>query len=73
MLKIITWISVNGASILGIIQAVIKMLKEVITAVINFISLIMPSSKAQEFVLKARELVEKIDAFIEQYKGILVK
>lgn len=72
MIKIITWIGLNGASVLGMIQALLKCLKEVITAVINLLSLLAPTSKAKEFVLTVRAWIEKIDAVVEKIKVNLI-
>lgn len=73
MNKLLLWVAVNGASVLGIAQAVIKFAKELITALINLLSIVLPNSKAKDLVLKARELVEKVDAFVEKYKVYLIK
>jgi len=73
MAKLLTWLSVNGASILGITQSVLKFAKEIVTALINFLSFVAPAHKAQALVLKARDIIEKVDAFVEKYKGYLIK
>lgn len=69
MAKIITWIAVNGASVFGITQAVLKCLKEVITALLNLLSIVAPASKVQEVVVKVRAVIEKVDGWVEAAKA----
>ena len=45
--KILTWLSTSGAGILGTIQAVIKCVKEVITAVIDVASIFISKDKLE--------------------------
>ncbi|MEM3036134.1 MAG: hypothetical protein QXS18_04940 [Thermoplasmata archaeon] len=73
MFKIVQWLSVNIASIFGITQAVLKFLKEIITAILNLLSILMPSSKFIDAVRKAREIVNIIDSWIEKIKGFFLK
>ena len=70
--KIITWIKVNGASILGIAQAVIKGLKEILTAVVNLLSIFIPTIPAQKIVVAIRAFLELIDGWIEKIKLALI-
>jgi len=72
MTKILTWIKVNLASVLGMIQASIKAVKEVLTAVINLISIFIPAIAAQKIVLKIRGMLETLDGWIEKIKPYLV-
>lgn len=71
-LKIWTWIKANLASVLGAIQALIKAIKEVLTAIVNLISIIMPASSAEKIVLKIRAILEAIDGWIEKIKAYLI-
>jgi hypothetical protein len=73
MAKLLTWLAVNGASVLGIVQAVLKFSKELVTALINLLSIVAPAHKAQALVLKARDIIEKIDSVVEAYKKYLIK
>jgi phage-related protein len=72
MIKIWTWIKVNIASILGISQAVIKALKEVLTAVVNLLSIFFPVIGSQKVVLTIRAVLETIDGWIEKLKPYLI-
>jgi phage-related protein len=72
MSKVWTWIKVNGASILGIIQACIKALKEVLTAIVNLISIFLPTVGSQKVVLWIRNALETVDGWIEKVKPNLI-
>ncbi|HUS87966.1 MAG TPA: hypothetical protein VMW91_01120 [Desulfosporosinus sp.] len=70
--KIMTWLKMNGATIIAALQLAVKTLKEVITAVLNFVSLVLPTSKVEAFILKIRELINSIDALLEKAKAWLL-
>ena len=73
MPALVKWIALNGASIIGMVQAVLKFVKELLTLVINILFPIIPDGKFEQIVLKVRDFVNKADAFIEKYKGYLLK
>jgi hypothetical protein len=73
MSKLITWIVLNGASVIGIAQACLKCGKEVSTAVVNLLSVAFPAAKAQAIVVKVRDFFNAVDAFVEKYKGAIIK
>jgi len=69
MVKILNWIRVNGASVIGIAQAVIKLLKEILTAMVNILFPLFPDDGAFErTVMVIRSWVEKIDGVLEKIK-----
>jgi len=72
-MKIITWILANGATLLGCLQAVIKAIKELLTGVINLLSLFIPTVTAQKWVEATRNFMNKIDEGIEFLKKYLIK
>ena len=72
MSKILTWLKVNIASILGIAQAVIKAIKELLTAVVNLLSIFFPSIAMQKLVVAIRDILNKIDEYIEKIKPYLI-
>ena len=73
MVKIITWIGLTIASILGITQAVVKFIKEVLTAVVNILFPLFPDGGKFETVVTAvRAFVEKADTWIENIKKVLI-
>lgn len=69
MSKLIKWFGANIASVLGIIQAIVKFIKEVLTAVINILLPVIPGDKFDAVVMKVRDLVNKIDEWIEKIKA----
>ena len=73
MAKIITWIMLNGATLLGCLQAVIKALKELLTGVVNLVSLFLPDVASKNLVKAVRETLNKIDEVIETIKEFLIK
>jgi len=72
ILKILAWAKVNLASLLGALQLVIKAAKELLTAIVNLISLILPTAGAQKIVLAIRAALEWLDAQIEKLKVQLI-
>lgn len=66
--KILTWLRANLGSILGIAQAALKAVKEILTAIVNFLSLITPAKKAQEAVEWLRDKVNWLDGIVEDWK-----
>jgi hypothetical protein len=73
MPALVKWVALNGASIVGMVQAVLKFVKELLTLVINILFPIIPDGKFEQIVLKVRDVVNKVDDFIEKYKGYLLK
>lgn len=71
--KITTWIALNGASVFGLVQAVLKFVKELLTLTINILFPIIPPSKFKDIVIKVRDVVNKIDEQVEKLKGKLIK
>jgi len=71
--KIISWILANGATLCGILQSIIKALKELATGIVNLISLIIPDSKIPAIVEKVRGVFNVIDEVIEKIKGHLLQ
>jgi hypothetical protein len=71
--KIIVWTMANGATLLGLLQAIIKALKELATGVVNLLSLLMPQSAAKKAVEVVRGIFNKVDDGIEFVKKYLIK
>jgi len=72
-MKIISWILLNGATLCGILQAIIKALKELATGIINLFSLVIPDSKIPAIVEKVRDVFNFVDEIIEKGKEYLIK
>ncbi len=71
--KIIAWVLVNGATLLGCLQAVVKAIKELLTGVVNLLSLFMPKEAAEKAVKIVRDIMNKVDDAIEIVKKYLIK
>ena len=71
--KIVTWVLANGATLLGIIQSLVKAVKELLTGVVNLISLILSKELAASWVDAVRNALNVVDEVIEKLKGYLLK
>jgi len=70
--KIIAWVALNGATLLGVLQAIVKAIKELLTGVVNLISLFIPAEVAENAVRVVRDILNKIDEWIEVIKDKLL-
>ena len=73
MAKIITWIMLNGATLLGVLQAIVKAIKELVTGVVNLLSIFMTAEAAEVSVKTVRAILNKVDELLEKVKGFLIK
>lgn len=73
IIKVVTWVMANGATLLGLVQAIIKAVKELLTGVVNLLSLIMPKAATAKIVEKVRSALNAIDDVIEKIKVHLLK
>ena len=73
MVKILAWIKVNGATVLGVTQAAIKVLKELLTGVVNLVSLVLPKATSSKLVEQVRGILNTIDELVEKIKSYLLK
>ena len=73
LLKLLKYIPVNIASLVGILQAIVKLLKELATGLVNIFYPIIPQSKFLAVVMKVRDIVNKLDDLLEKLKGFLLK
>lgn len=71
--KLLTWLSANGASTLGIVQAVLKAVKEILTGFVNLFGIFGPTKTVQAVVTKVRDFINLIDEKLEDAKGGLLK
>lgn len=72
-MKIVQWIVLHGVSILGIVQVIIKFLKEFLTLVVNILFPIIPDGSFEKIVIKVRAFVEIFDTWVEKIKIALLK
>jgi len=79
LLKVLKWIPLNVVSVLGVGQAIIKLLKEIITSVVNFLAavvVLIPGvdfNKANVVVMSIRTWIEKADGWVEVAKVYILK
>lgn len=79
IIKIVKWVPLNIVSVFGILQAVIKLAKEIVTAVVNFLAsivILIPGvdlKNANAVVEAIRAWIEKVDAGVEKVKVNVLK
>jgi ACT domain-containing protein len=71
--KLVQWLYVNLAGVLGVLQAVVKALKEILTVIVNILFPIIPSAKFKTIVLLVRGIVNKVDDVIQKVKDFFLK
>ena len=72
MMKIISWVMVNGATFLGLLQSIVKIVKELLTGVVNLLSLFLTQEQAEKVVKAVRSAVNVVDDVLEKIKGLLI-
>lgn len=72
LIKIWNWIKLNLVSMLGIVQGVVKVIKELLTAIINILFPLIPNVKFQEIVMAVRGVVNAVDEWIEKIKNLIL-
>ena len=70
--KLIKWVILNAASVIAMVQVVLKFIKEVLTLVVNILFPIIPDGPFEVLVLKVRDVVNKVDEIVEKIKAKLV-
>jgi len=66
--KLAAWMPANLLGLLGILQAVVKVLKEVTTLVIDLLLPVIPGDKFDNVVYKIRDIFNAADKGIEKVK-----
>ena len=72
-MKILHWILLNGATLLGCVQAIVKAIKELLTGVVNLVSLFVSREVTEKLVAVVRNALNIVDDVIEKVKGYLIK
>ena len=68
MLKaLLMWLPRNTCAILGVLQAIVKAIKEILTLAAD--ALFIPQAKIE----KIRKIINTVDAVLEKIKGFLLK
>jgi len=70
--KIITWLKMNAATVCGLAQAVVKAIKEIVTGLINLLSIFAFTAAAEALVIKVRGWLDIVDGWIQIAKDWLL-
>jgi len=70
--KIGVWVMANGATLIAILQSIVKAIKELLTGVVNLLSLFMTKEAAAKCVKVVRDIMNKIDDILEKIKEKLL-
>ena len=70
--KIGVWVMANGATLIAILQSIVKAIKELLTGVVNLLSLFMTKEAAEKCVKVVRDIMNKIDDILEKIKEKLL-
>jgi len=62
----------NIAGILGVVQAVCKFVREICVAAVRLFGFWIPDEPYEAIIVKVGEVADKVDAFIEKYKNMLL-
>ena len=69
-MKVITWVMVNGATLIAALQVITKAVKELLTGVVNVISLFLSAEQAERAVKAVRAIINTVDDVLEKIKGL---
>ncbi|MFA5186857.1 MAG: hypothetical protein WC551_10295 [Patescibacteria group bacterium] len=69
VLWIITWLRLNAATLIGILQSIVKAGKELGTGIVNLIALFVPTFVSTSMVEKVRAFFNAIDSGLEWIKS----
>jgi len=73
VMKLIQLVPLQLASVLGVVQAIVKLLKEVITSIVNFIfPFTSDNGQFESWVMKIRLIVDKVDGILERVKSFIL-
>jgi hypothetical protein len=67
--KIWMWLKLNAVAIFGISQGILKVIKELLTAVIDVLFPLIPNAVFHKIVLAVRSWVNTVDEWIETIKN----
>ena len=70
--KVLSWVKVNGATIIAVIQTILKGIKEVLTGIVNLLSLFLSVEKAASIVKVVRNIINVCDSLLEKIKEKLI-
>ena len=70
--KLVAWLPTNLAAVLGILQAILKFIKETLTLAIDIIAPIIPGDNDDVIIKKIRDIVNLVDEWVEKIKSFLL-
>lgn len=73
LLKLLKWLPLNLGGLIGILQGIVKCLKEILTVVANILFPIIPGDKFKVVVAVIRNVVNKIDEILETIKSFFLQ
>lgn len=71
--KLLTWLPKNLAAVLGIVQSIIKFVKEVATLALDIIAPLIPGDKDDKLIKIVRDFCNSVDGWVEKIKDFLLK
>lgn len=71
--KILKWLPVNLGGVIGVLQAIVKLLKEILTLIVDILFPIIPNAKFKVAIEALRKAINAIDAILEKIKGFFLK
>lgn len=70
--KLLKWLPANLAGIIGVAQAIVKLVKEVLTLIVDILYPVIPSAKFKQVVDTIRNMVNTVDNWLEKLKGFFL-
>jgi len=70
--KLLLWVPKNLVAILGILQVGIKLVKEILTLIVDLLYPVISSEKFEDIVDTIREKVNMVDEWVEKIKDFLL-
>lgn len=72
-MKLLTWLPAIVATVLGIVEAILKVLKELLTLVVDILFPVIPIAKFKAFVTWLRGVVDIVYDWVSKIKEALLK
>jgi len=73
LMKILKWLPKNIVTVFGVIQGLIKIIKELATGIVNLLSILIPDSKYIDVINAVRSKVNAVDRWVEKVKAFFLK
>ena len=71
--KLVAWLPKNLASVIGIAEAILKAVKEILTILLTFIAPIIPGDKDEQILIMLRDIVNKCYEALSKAKDFLLQ